>query len=261
MASIQSFFNAVSTTITLDDTGNIFLGNAPFDGSNENPVVHDYTRITPGWTASGSANGVIEQVTLFTIDDANWVSLRFASTVVTGGVTLFPPPPPSCFVAGTRILTQNGSKAIENLQSTDNVITADNRFTSFRLKTIQVSKTDSTTAPYCIEPNAFGPNKPAANLCLSPTHKVLLRKGVWISPERAAKTNSKVRQYGIGEPITYYHIACDDYLRDNIIAEGMVTETLATNKNYDGPAQVYTWSDKLGGFTRISYNQATKSMK
>ena len=157
-----------------------------------------------------------------------------------------------CFVKGTRILTQNGPKAIEDLQSIDNVMTVDNRLVNFRLKPIQVSKTDSTTAPYCVMAGAFGHNKPAANLYLSPTHKIQIRKGIWISPERAAQTNNKVYQHRIGEPVTYYHIACDDYLRDNIIAEGMIVETLATNKNYNGPAQVYTWSTKLGGFTRIS---------
>jgi hypothetical protein len=166
-----------------------------------------------------------------------------------------PTPALPCFVAGTRILTQSGCKAIEDLQSTDNVMTADNRTVSFRLKKFDVPITDITTAPYCIEAGAFGPNKPAAPLCLSPTHKIQLRKGIWISPERAAQTNPSIQQYDVGKPVTYYHIACDNYLRDNIIAEGMVVETLATSKNYNGPPKVYTWSDKLGGFTRISANK------
>ena len=259
--------SGASTTNYSNDTTFYFYGGTPFTGPpvDWTQVVNGYTSgamgpFTSDWIITGpgmaSASGKILSIT-FTGSSGSGnasivVTLQLGGgAFVSGAGNMFNPPPP-CFVAGTRILTQSGTKPIENLISTDLVLTPDNRLAHFRLKKITVSETTSATAPYCIEAGAFGPNKPAANLCLSPTHKVQLRKGVWISPERAAKTNSKVHQYGIGEPITYYHIACDDYLRDNVIAEGMVTETLATDKNYNGPAQVYTWSDKLGGFTRIS---------
>lgn len=171
-----------------------------------------------------------------------------------------PPQPVVCFVEGTRILTQNGYKPIETLLYKDLVVTSDERVIDFRLKKIPVLLTDATSAPYRIEAGAFGFNKPSVDICLSPHHKILIRKGVWISPERAAKTNPKVKQYGIGKPITYWHIACDDYLKDNLICEGMVVESLATNKNYTGPAKVYTWSDRLGGFTRIYSGVSTKAL-
>lgn len=168
-----------------------------------------------------------------------------------GGVyNLFPQPSAVCFVEGTRVLTQNGYKAIEKLLQKDLIVTSDNRVIDYVLKKIPFPVTDKASAPYRIEAGAFGTNKPSVDICLSPTHKIQLRKGVWISPERAAKTNPKVKQYGVGESVNYWHIACDDYLKDNLICEGLVVESLATNKNYTGPAKVYTWSDRLGGFTR-----------
>ena len=169
-----------------------------------------------------------------------------------------PAPTPPCFVAGTRVLTQNGYKAIETLMMKDMMVLSDGRIVDYDMKKIVVESTTTATAPYKIEAGAFGPNKPAAEICLSPHHKLQIRKGVWISPERAAMTNPKVKQYGVGEPVTYWHIACDDYLKDNLVCEGIVVESLATNKNYTGSSKVYTWSDRLGGFTRP--NKALKQL-
>lgn len=178
------------------------------------------------------------------------------------GLQYPPAPPPQslvCFAEGTRVLTQHGYKAIETLVFTDLIVTSDNRTIDFVLNKIPFALTDKTSAPYRIEAGAFGVNMPSADMCLSPIHKIQLRKGVWISPERAALTNPKVYQYGVGKPINYWHIACKDYLKDNLVCEGMVVESLATNKNYNGPKKVYTWSDRLGGFTRVGVSVKTKA--
>lgn len=170
----------------------------------------------------------------------------------TGSYNLYPSLGPLCFAEGTRVLTQNGYKAVETLLTKDLIVTSDTRVVDFSLKKISLASTNKASAPYRIEAGAFGAMKPSADICLSPLHKIQIRKGVWISPERAALTNPKVKQYGVGEPVTYWHIACDDYLKDNLVCEGMVVESLATNKNYDGPVKVYAWSERLGGFTRRS---------
>jgi hypothetical protein len=72
--------------------------------------------------------------------------------------------------------------------------------------------------------------------------------------------NSKVKQYDVGKPVNYWHIECDDYLKDNLICQGMVVESLATAKNYDGPSKVYTWSERLGGFTRPAASLRKKTL-
>lgn len=242
--------------------GDAFTGNITNGSPDWTSIVDNYTGLgtyTSSWIVGGTGGSgkILSVVFRKGSGGANWVdvTLQADGGVFRLGGQNIPntySPPPSCFVTGTRILTQNGYKAIETLLNKDLVVTADNRVVDFRLKKIQVPVTNKATAPYRIEAGAFGKNKPSAPLCVSPTHKIMLRKGVWISSERAARTNPNVKQYGVGEPITYWHIACDDYLKDNIIAENMVVETLATNKNYAGPGKVYTWNDRLGGFTRIS---------
>ena len=101
---------------------------------------------------------------------------------------------------------------------------------------------------------AFGKKLPNDIVRLSPTHKILIRKGVWTSPEWAAQTNIHVKQYGIGEPITYYHIECENYLKDNLVTEGLIVESFGTLKSAKGLRDIYKWNNKLNGFTRIAYN-------
>lgn len=194
------------------------------------------------WRISSNSSGTSPQNVVYNV----------GAELIAGGVyNLFPQPATAeCFVEGTRVLTQNGYKAIEKLLQTDLIVTSDNRVVDYVLKKIPFPVTDKASAPYKIEAGAFGTNKPSVDICLSPTHKIQLRKGVWISPERAAMMNPKVKQYNVGESVNYWHIACDDYLKDNLICEGLVVESLATNKNYTGPSKVYTWNDRLGGFTR-----------
>ncbi len=181
---------------------------------------------------------------------------------IPGGPPGGPPgEPPACFVDGTRILTNNGYKAVETLLYKDLVVTSDGRTVDYVLNTMKIPVTNTSSAPYRIEAGAFGKNKPEMDICLSPSHKIQLRKGVWISPERAAKVNDKVKQYDVGKPVTYWHIECADYLKDNLICEGMVSESYGSYKNYKGPSKLYTWSERLGGFTRPSSSVAAKLIK
>ena len=285
----QGSFNfPTSGNPTITDTSSNFayLGGTFFDGSNANPagssadwtqVVTNYSGTEPAptethtyasaWTISGTGgSGKIFQIQFYrgpgggrhvivtlAADGGNLAQNRAPFT--------FQPPQqsqPACFVSGTRILTQNGYKAIETLQKEDLVVLADGRQVPYRLKRQVFENTTERSAPYRIEAGAFGPAKPAADICLSPIHKLQIRKSVWISPQQAAALkNPKVRQYGIGESVTYWHIECADFLRDNLVCEGMVVESLGTRNNYRGPAKVYTWNERLGGFTRPGSVAAT----
>jgi hypothetical protein len=279
--SLSLFTNFISTTNFTNDTAvfNYTTSGAPLTGPPDytapcvnyvpppwNNVNNFYTSpvFTSAWTISGTGGTGEVLGIYFTLsaqygpnDETNdrktiFFILNTGGGTFTGGLPYTLSPPLPCFVTGTRILTQNGYKAIETLLQKDFVVLSDGRRVHYSLKKIDVGMTNTQTAPYRIEAGAFGNNKPESDMCVSPTHKIQLRKGVWISPQRAALTNPKVKQYGIGEPVTYWHIACADYLRDNIIAEGMIVESLATSKNYNGPDKVYTWSNRLGGFTRVS---------
>ena len=82
---------------------------------------------------------------------------------------------------------------------------------------------------------------------------IRVRKGRWMPPVVACKNNPMVKQFGVGTIVTYYHIQCKDYLRDNLVAEGTVVESL--NRSDVWP---YTWSHKLQAFTRVGYAKSRK---
>lgn len=230
--------------------------------TNRIAFTYDYTIIS----VPGFANGC--KIASNSTGTSSMVNVYTVGTVLngTGSYFLYPnskgsPPTPACFVEGTRVLTNNGYKAIETLLTKDLIVTPDGRTIDYVLTKQQFPVTDTSSAPYRIEAGAFGKNKPKVDMCLSPYHKIQIRKGVWISPERAANVNAKVKQYDVGKPVVYWHIACDDFLKDNLVCEGMVVESLATHKNYDGPSKIYTWSERLGGFTRLASPLISKSIK
>lgn len=280
------FYTNQSPEITDTSSNWSYLGGTPYAGPpiDWTQVVIGYSGTEPGnnetqtyssnWTISGTGgSGKIYQIQFIT-GSGSGRSVRV--TLDIGGGTLdqptdqnnraytFNPPQPQCFVTGTRILTQNGYKAIETLLATDVLVLSDGRLMlGYDMKKLVVESATVKTAPYRIKAGAFGRNKPNQEICLSPRHMIQIRKNVWISPVHAAKKNQNVQQYGIGEPVTYWHIANANYLTDNLVCEGMVVESLATNNNYHGPAKIYTWNNRLDGFTRIStaYNFREKREK
>ncbi len=100
---------------------------------------------------------------------------------------------------------------------------------------------------------------PSAPLRLSATHKIQLTEGLWTSPEKAALTNSLVTQCEIGAPVTYYHIECANYLKDNIVTEGMIVESLGTTKATGGKSDIYAWNSRLNAYTRVGHMDSPKS--
>jgi len=156
---------------------------------------------------------------------------------------------PPCFAAGTRVLTQNGYKAVEDLIATDRMVLSDGRSAPFQRFSTTVDVADSKTAPYRIEAHAFGHNKPAAPIALSGRHKIQIRKGLWTCPELTS--NKKVVQYGIGEAVTYYHIRCPSFFRDNLVTEGLVVESLGLPSDLKGSPYAYNWNPRLKGLVRI----------
>jgi hypothetical protein len=165
----------------------------------------------------------------------------------------------ACFVEGTRILTPSGYKTIETLLNTDFILTPDRRAIDYTLIKSRYNTTTEHTAPYLIQPHAFGHNNPATPLRLSPSHKIQLRKGLWTSPEKAALTNPRVKQYGVGEPVTYYHMKCANFLKDNIIAEGAIVESFGSAKANGNSKGIYTWNARLGGYTRVAHTETSAS--
>lgn len=213
------------------------------------------------WTVSGPTGVSCTISNIFASVDAQYtdrhsisvaLNLNAGATLVQGATyTFHPPQSVPCFVEGTRILTPEGYRAIETLSvATDLVLTSDGRAIPFKRTKSVVKVATAGNAPYLIEPNAFGEHNPAFQLRLSPIHKVQIRPGVWTSPSVAAKTNPLVKQYGLGEPVTYYHIECADYFTDDLVAEGAIVESLGRPNKFPRNFPVFSWKRELGGFIR-----------
>ena len=255
------------TTNYTNDTTFYYLGGQPYTGPPDwTQVVNNYIPGTFGpftsdWiiTGPGMVSGKILSITFDSSTSHAVVVIlqNGGGAFISGRGNIFSPPPAACFVEGTRILTNSGYKAVEDLVKTDKVMTSDNRAVPFKLMKFTILETTETTAPYRILPGAFGKNVPSATLCLSPRHMVQYRKSVWISPRIAAQNNNRIEQYGVGMPVTYYHIMCENFLRDNLIAEGTVVESFGTMRSINNRSDTYKWNTTIGGFTRLSY----KSLK
>lgn len=160
---------------------------------------------------------------------------------------------------GTKILTADGYKPIETLKQQELVLTADGRQVPVKIYGKIITKTSDRTAPYLIPANSLGKNYPKKDLKLSPDHAFMVRKGVWMIPRKAALISDKVVQYRVGESVTYFHLECPNYFRDNLVIEdGVVAESYASSQaNYTCP---YTWSEKLQGYTRNNVITKTLTM-
>lgn len=155
-----------------------------------------------------------------------------------------------CFVKGTRVLTGRGFVAVEDLVYDDMIQTDDGRTVPFALASRTVELTTPTSAPYRISAHAFGPNNPAIECCLSPTHAFQIAPAIWHFPEMAARKLSGIQQYGLGEACTYYHIKLPDYFTDNIIVEGgLVAESFGSDLEECG--HIFIWSEENKGFLRV----------
>jgi hypothetical protein len=152
-----------------------------------------------------------------------------------------------CLVRGTPILTPSGYVPVEKLQEGDHIQTSDGRRVSIIPLTTHIDCTTEKTAPYKIPAHCLGRNAPVCDLVLSPGHAFEIRKGVWQFPRIAAQSCPAIKQFGLGEPIEYFHIICPNYAKDNLVVNGAVIESLGllTKKEV-----AYTYNPRLKGYTR-----------
>jgi hypothetical protein len=155
-----------------------------------------------------------------------------------------------CFPTGTRILTVDGYKKVEDLIAGELVMTSDGLRVPIKIYEADLSITTTETAPFRIPKGTFGPAAPANDLILSPMHFFQIKKGLWMLPKLAAILSDKVEQIMVGSPITYYHIECPQYLRDNLIVDGTIVESFGAEQLTTKP---YTYNTRLKGFTRVGY--------
>lgn len=136
-----------------------------------------------------------------------------------------------CFAAGTRILTERGGVAVEDLVLGDRVMTVDGealpiRWIGHRRVDCRRHPRPEPVLPVRVEAGAFGPGRPARHLCLSPDHAIYA-EGILV-PVKHLLNGTTLRQMEVRR-VTYFHIELTRHAV--ILAENLPTESYLDTGN------------------------------
>ncbi len=215
-----------------------------FEDGETNTIAQSDSIVLAGLSANDIANpgysGTSAAGTLSFQDAGTSVSLAFVGDYSLGDFVLAAGPqalsssPPSllitetlpCFLAGTRLLTERGKVAVEELRVGDPVRTllgggtAPVRWIGHRHVDCARHPCPADVSPIRVQKNAFGMGRPHRDLLLSPDHAIYV-EGVLI-PVRHLLNGTTVRQTGSPTAL-YFHV---ELARHNVVlAEGLPCET------------------------------------
>ncbi|MCW3476430.1 Hint domain-containing protein [Limobrevibacterium gyesilva] len=137
-----------------------------------------------------------------------------------------------CFAKGTRILTQRGAVAVEDLAVGDLLVTlrrarlAPVRWIGHRTVDCRHHPRPWDVMPVRVSASAFGPQQPHRDVVLSPDHAVFV-DGVLI-PIRYLINGTTIVQQSVSD-VTYYHVELP--VHDVIVAEGLPAESYLDTGN------------------------------
>ena len=139
----------------------------------------------------------------------------------------------SCFLTGTRIATEAGETAVEDLQIGDRLRLADGGTSAvvwIGHRSLDCSRQPQPelVLPIRIAAHAFGLGRPKQDLMVSPEHAIFV-DGVLI-PAHCLVNDSSIRQVE-AEQITYWHVELDRHAV--ILAENLPVESYLDNGNRD----------------------------
>lgn len=124
----------------------------------------------------------------------------------------------NCILKGTKILTQCGYKLVEDLVEDDNLITSDSRIIKIiRIKHSYVIPNQETN-PFLIKKGEYSAIE---DLYISKGHAIF-HCDEFIYPNELGIIQIKNKD---NTPYSYYHIETEDYLKDTIVANGVILET------------------------------------
>ena len=142
----------------------------------------------------------------FSVNEATGYNVMTVSTI-------------NCILKGTKILTPDGYRLIEEIKEGDYITTHDDR----KKKVIQTYSINAIhnkdTQCIIIKKGTFGAIE---DLYMSKNHAILI-DDEFIIPER--KIPDKIEYVKDMPYYTYYSIMTDDYLRDSLMANGVTVET------------------------------------
>jgi glycosyltransferase involved in cell wall biosynthesis/Ca2+-binding RTX toxin-like protein len=130
----------------------------------------------------------------------------------------------ACYLEGTRLMTDAGEVAIEDLRIGDLLLTKDFRFRPIKWigrRSYDARFVGGNIHPVCIRQGALGENSPKRDLLVSPEHAMLI-DGMLI-PAILLVNGGSITQHCDRETISYLHVELETH--DAILAEGALSET------------------------------------
>ena len=234
-----------SVTFT-DGTGVLTIGTiGGFGGTISSVTAGDEIIVQGTSIASDSFDPATHVLTLFDAGNATIGALQLGALVDgatllangTGGIGVAP-----CFVAGTRISTERGEVAVEDLRIGDRVQVVAQRplpgpaprsagglgrgpaqpviWIGHRTVDCARHPQPRKVWPVRIEAGAFGPGRPLRELWLSPDHALYI--GDVLIPVKHLINGGSIAQVAIDE-VTYYHVELPRHAV--VLAEGLAAES------------------------------------
>lgn len=169
-----------------------------------------------GWVVSVISSGT-------TLGVLDFASTAMAATAMgTSGALVDIP----CFAAGTRIRTERGEVAVEDLREGDRAWTMIGesyepvQWIGHRHVDCRAHPKPEKVWPVVVSAGAFGPGLPARDVWLSPDHALFVNDV--LIPAKLLVNGSTIRQVQVDE-ITYYHVELPWH--EVLLAEGMPAES------------------------------------
>ena len=131
-----------------------------------------------------------------------------------------------CFAAGTRIRTERGAVAVEDLREGDRVWSVLGecfepvQWIGYRQVNCRAHPRPHLVQPVVVSAGAFGPGLPARDLWLSPDHAVFVNDG--LIPVKLLENGTTIRQVAV-DTVMYYHVELPTH--DVVLAEGLAAES------------------------------------
>ena len=225
------------------DAANTFGGVTSGFASGDQILLRDQTVTGDTWTENGAGTGgtlAIDYTTggnsaqesfgftgAYGQSDFQFAAVSldgFASTQISTGI--------ACFLRGTRLLTNTGEVAVEDLAIGDQLITVSGtakpiRWIGRRSYSGRFAAGNRTVLPILIRSGALADGVPRRDLLVSPKHAMFLDD--MLIPAEHLVNGVSIVQVETMEEIAYFHVELD--LHDVILAEGALSETFVDDDN------------------------------